>query len=264
VGYNAELSNSLESIAARAAAGRLPRRPLWAMLVARTVLFVACQGLLALGFALAGQADPWNASVPWWPVTATVANIVNLGLLVGLTRTEGIRLTALWNLHRTTWRRDSLLFVGAFVVLAPLTMFPSSLLALSLWGDVNVTTPIMFQPLPMWAVLPMLVLFPLSVALTELPTYFGYAMPRLQVVTGRRVAIAILASAALALQHVALPLVADWRFATWRLLMYAPFALFVGWALDRRPTLMPYFMTMHVVLDLSVPIYVLLASTGRL
>jgi hypothetical protein len=118
--------------------------------------------------------------------------------------------------------------------------------------------------LPLAAVVPLLVLFPISIALSELPAYCGYALPRLQALTGRRGATVLVVAAVFALQHVALPLVFDWRFATWRLLMYAPFALFVTWAIDRRPTLMPYFMGMHAFIDLSVPIYVLLASTGRL
>ena len=258
------LPNSRDSIAVRTAAGRIPPYRPWAMLFSRLVLFAACQALFALAFAMSGSAYPWSESVRWWPVSATMANFINLGLLYGLTRAEGVSMTALYNWNRGTWKRDSLLFLGAFVVLGPLAFLPSSFLGLGLWGDVNATTPVMFQSLPLWAVVPMFVLFPLSVAFSELPTYFGYVMPRLQVAIGRRVAVVVMVAAVLALQHAALPLVFDWRFATWRALMYLLFALFVAWALDRRPTLMPYFMGMHVLLDTSIPIYVLLASTARL
>jgi len=262
--YDDDLPNSRSSITARAADGRVSTTGPWAMLAARFLLFVGCQALFALALALWRDPHPWTASVRWWPVTATLANFICLVVVARLVRADGLSLKDLYAPDRRAWKRDTLLFLGAFVVLGPLVMLPSSLLALAIWGNVNASTPIMFQALPMWVVVPLLVLFPVSIALSELPAYFGYAMPRLQVATGRPVAIWLLASAALATQHVALPLVFDWRFALWRLVMYAPFALFVGWAIWRRPTLMPYFMGIHVLLDTSVPIYVLLASLGRL
>ena len=259
-----QLSNSRESIGERIHRGLIPPSRPWAMLFARIALFALCQALFALGFTATGSAHPWSESVRWWPVSATLANLINIGLLARLTHAEGTRMRALYNWDRTTWKRDLLLFFGAFAVLGLLTVLPSSLLALALWGDVGVTTPIMFQRLPLWAASPLLLLLPVSIALAELPTYFGYSMPRLQVLTDRRVSMVFVAAAALAAQHAVLPLVIDWRFAIWRLLMYAPFALFVAWALDRRPTLLPYLMVMHALLDTSIPIYVLLASTGRL
>jgi hypothetical protein len=261
--YDAGLPNSRESIAERIAAGRVSRTWPWAMALVRSVLFVALQSLVALLVGLVGSRDAWADSVRWWPLTATFANVANLALLSWLANGEGIRLRDLYHLDRGSWKRDTRLFVGAFVVLVPLTILPSSLLSLGLWGSVDTPTATMFQALPLWAAVPLLVLFPVSVALSELPTYFGYAMPRLQALTGRRTSMLLLLAGALALQHVVLPLVLDWRFVAWRLLMYAPFALFVAWALDRRPTLMPYFMGMHVLLDTSVPIYVLLALQSR-
>ena len=37
----------------------------------------------------------------------------------------------------------------------------------------------LFRPLPMWAIL-LGFLFPITIAFAELPTYFGYVMPRLE------------------------------------------------------------------------------------
>jgi hypothetical protein len=190
--------------------------------------------------------------------------VLTIALLAGLTRAEGLPLSAVGNRNGATWKRDLPWFLGALVVLGPIAMVPSSLLALALWGDVNAGTSTMFQALPLWAAWPTLVLFPLSIAFSELPAYGGYVLPRLQAIAGKRGAMVLVVAAVLAAQHVALPLAFDWRFVVWRALMYAPFALFIIWAIDRRPTLMPYFMGMHAVIDLSVPIYVLLESMGRL
>ena len=65
-----------------------------------------------------------------------------------------------------------------------------------------------------------------------------------------------------AFQHVALPLILDWRFVIWRLLMFLPFALFIAWVIDRRRTVLPYMMGAHGLLDAQLPVFILLASLG--
>ena len=258
------LPNSLESVTTRIAGDTQAPARAWLTLFARVVLFAAGQALVALVFVAAGEAHPWEASIAWWPVSATAANVVTVALLALVTRAEGAPLSILWNRSRATWRRDALYFLGAFVALGPIAMLPSSLLATALWGDPQAGATMMFRALPMWAAVPTLVLFPLSIAFSELPAYGGYVLPRLQAITGKRGLPVLIVAAVLAAQHVALPLVFDGSFILWRLLMYAPFALFVIWAIDRRPTLMPYFMGMHALIDVSVPVYVLLVSTGQM
>jgi hypothetical protein len=120
----------------------------------------------------------------------------------------------------------------------------------------------MFRPLPLWAVWIVIPLFPISIALSELPTYYAFAAPRLQAATGRHWTPLIAAAGWHAVQHVALPVVWDWRFVTWRLLMFLPFALFVAWLIDRRRTVLPYMMTVHGLLDAQLPVFILLASLG--
>jgi membrane protease YdiL (CAAX protease family) len=53
------------------------------------------------------------------------------------------------------------------------------------------------------------------------------------------------------LQHCFLPLILDGRFMLWRLAMYLPFALFVGFLIKRRPGLLPYFAVVHALMDIS-------------
>ena len=258
------LPNSLEAVTARTVGDtRTPAR-VWITLLARVALFAAGQALVALVFLATGDAHPWEASIAWWPVSATAANAVTIALLALMTRAEGAKPGILWNRNRATWKRDVLYFLGALVALGPIAMLPSSLLAIALWGDPQAGATMMFRALPLWAAVPTLVLFPLSITFSELPAYGGYVLPRLQALTGKRGLPVLIVAAVLAAQHVALPLVFDGSFILWRLLMYAPFALFVIWAIDRRPTLMPYLMGMHALIDISVPVYVLLVSTGRM
>jgi hypothetical protein len=108
----------------------------------------------------------------------------------------------------------------------------------------------MFRPIPIWGLIFGL-LFPLTIAFAEIPYYFAYILPRLQTATNQKWTITILCSLALAVQHVTLPLIFDVRFILWRLLMYLPFALFVGIVMQWRPRLLPYFMVFHALMDIS-------------
>ena len=47
-----------------------------------------------------------------------------------------------------------------------------------------------------------------------------------------------------------LPLILDGRFILWRALMFLPFALFLGLALKIRPSLLPYLVVCHFLIDL--------------
>jgi hypothetical protein len=243
------------------------RRPslgrLAGVLFSRLLLFLLFDAVIAAVFALAGAPDPWDAAVAWWPLSVTLGNVGCLLLLRSVLRAEGLGLASVYGrFARATWKVDLLWVLGAVVVSAVLVQMPSALLSLALWGDTTATLSVMFRPLPLGAIAVLCVAFPVSVALTELPLYFGYVLPRLRAATGRRWLPIVAVAAVLSLQHVALPLVFDWRIMLWRSLMYAPFALWVGWLLDHRRSLMPYMIVVHGLLDVSVPVMVLLASMG--
>ena len=76
-------------------------------------------------------------------------------------------------------------------------------------------------------------------------------MPRLEIQLKNGWLAWLLAACFLGAQHMFLPLLLDGRFMLWRLGMYLPFALFVGLALKLRPTLLPYFMILHALIDVS-------------
>jgi len=232
----------------------------WAMLALRTVSFLAFQVIIAVVLGVAGSASPWAASAAWWPVTATLTNVVCIVLLRGLLHGEGKRYRDLWRVDRGTLGSDLLLVLAWLVVSAPLVLLPNYGLGTWLFGDAAVPAGLFFQPLPPLVAYGCLVLFPLTIAMAELPTYFGYAMPRLAARMRAPWLAVVAASSALAIQHAALPLRFDAPFIVWRLLMYAPFAFFIGAVLRWRPRLLPYMMVVHGLLDLSAAYLVVAAS----
>jgi hypothetical protein len=76
------------------------------MLFSRTALFAFWQLLFALRFSLVGSARPWEASVSWWLLSASLGNITNIALLAWLARREGLRLNQFFNFERRTWKCD--------------------------------------------------------------------------------------------------------------------------------------------------------------
>jgi len=229
-----------------APAAQIRSKPVFA-LFARTLLFVGFQALWAVLFAWAGRAAPWEASAAWWTITASLTNLVCIGLLAYWMRQEGAHYWDLFRLDRAHWKQDVLLVLGLLVLSAPLVLLPNLGLAAALFGDAAGGVPLLFRPLPAWAVWTAIFVFPTTIALAELPLYFGYAMPRL----GKGWGAAMLAAFFLSIQHAALPLVFDWRFIVWRATMFSLFALLLAVALRRRPRLLPYLMVVHGLLDLQ-------------
>jgi hypothetical protein len=228
-------------------------------LASRLVLFALFQGAVAAMMLQRGSAEPWADSVAWWPASATLANLISLAVLRRLLALEGRRYRDLLRFEGGTVRRDVLTSLGLLVVGGVLAMASNLGLAALLWGDPEAPLATFVQPLPLWGGLVALVAFPITVALSELPTYYAYARPRLEA-AGLAPWLALGAAALFhGLQHATLPLVFDGTFIAWRALMFLPFALFVGAALRWRPHLLPYLMIAHALLDASVGVMVLQA-----
>ena len=230
-------------------------RSSWLMLPARLALFAFWQMVVAIVFVLLGVSDAWRVSVAWWPVTAVLANLVCLWLLHNLYRQEGKRFWDIFRIQRQTLKADLLILLGTLIFTGPIAFLPNILTANWLFGTQQAALDMFIQPLPLWSIIFAAVLFPVTIALTELPTYFAYCLPRLEAQTGRWPAV-LLASFFLAAQHCTLPLIWDGRFLLWRLLMFIPFALFVGVLLRWRPQLLPYMVVVHGLMDLALVLMV--------
>ena len=230
------------------------------MLPIRIVLAITFQALFALGYLVTGHDAPWRSAADLWLASFALAEFCNLWLLARFARAEGIRLADLYNPRRASRTRD-LKWTGlAAVVAAPLALFPAALLARALWSNPEIGEEMLFHPVWVPAAWAILIVFPVIHALTELPTYYGYVLPRLQALTTRAALPLVLTASTLALQHAVLPLLFDTRYLLWRALMFLPLAFSFGWIIQRRPTTMPYLAAAHGLLDVSLPIFVLTAS----
>jgi len=227
---------------------RISSRP-WLMLISRSALFLVFQGLIALILYATGTKSAWDESARYWTLMVTFANIVSLYLLTRVFNAEGKRFWDILRFSRETWKKDLLCFIGLSIIAMPLVGAPREPLAKAIFGDVTISTNMLFQPLPTWAFV-LSFLFPLTIWFSELPTYFGYVMPRLSKQINGWLAW-LIASFFLAAQHMFLPTILNGGYFLWRFGMFLPFALFTGLVLKFRPALLPYFVIVHALLDVT-------------
>jgi hypothetical protein len=237
-------------------------RRVWGMLALRSALTFASLLALAALFALAGRPGAVVASAAWWLWFVTAANVVCLALMIRFGRLEGVRLRDIFFASRSTWRGDLVWALGALVGTTVLAMFPGTILAGALWGNASRPNALLFQALPLLAVYPLFVLMPITQALAELPTYWGYVAPRLRASGMGRWAVIGIVGTVLSVQHMFFAFQPDVRYDLWLALKFLPFALWTGFIVDRRPTTLPYLMALHFALDASLPVLLLLASKG--
>jgi hypothetical protein len=233
--------------------------PVLGMLVLRPVLAVLFQAILAALFLAAGSTAAWRDAADWWLATFALVSVVNLVVLRWLLHREGGRLRDLY--RPSADRLADLKWAGVALLLAgPIAFIPNLALAALLWSSPEVGSDLIFRSLPVLAAVTLVVAFPVVHAMAELPTYFGYVMPRLAVLVDSRWQALLVTALVLSLQHIALPLLFDWRYAVWRALMFLPFALLIGFVVMRRQTSLPYLVVGHALIDASLPILVLLVS----
>lgn len=208
------LPNSKAELQERLQAGRITWTWPVIMVFARLVLAVLAQALVAGLFMLQGHPTPWQAAAPWWIVYGTLIDIGCLVLLAWLTRREGIRLFDLISFQRQRLGRDLLLGVGFIVLFTILAMSGGIIIGPLIYGATP--APAIMVPLPLWGALYSLLVWPIIWAIAEEMTYQGYSLPRLEVLSGRAWLAVIIVGFGWALQHSALPLMADWRWAVYR------------------------------------------------
>jgi membrane protease YdiL (CAAX protease family) len=208
------LPNSKENIQERHQTGRISRNWPVIILFARLALAIIAQALVAAGFKLSGHTNPWQAAAPWWIVYGTLIDIGCLVFLARLTRREGIRLFDLISFQRQRLGRDLLIGLGFIVLYILLAMSGGIISDILIYGATP--APGVMVPLPLWGSLYSLIVWPLIWAFAEEMTYQGYALPRLEVILGKPWLAVLLVGFGWAIQHSAMPLMADWRWAVFR------------------------------------------------
>lgn len=219
-----------------------------ALMGSRLMLFLLFQGIIAL---IIGS---WSRSEGYWLLVATLTNIVSITILLYLFRREDLSYRGLFRFSRVAFRKDILLFIGLVLLCGPVVFGSNYLLSAWVWDDPAIPYEMMFRPVEKWLAIVLLFAFPVTIAFAELATYFGYIMPRLRSGLRSKWLAVVLPVLFLSLQHITLPFIPDLKFILYRGLVFLPFALLIGIALYKRPTLFPYFAILHGVMDMGTAV----------
>lgn len=226
------------------------------MLVLRLMLFIFFQGLIAIFFHLNGNSSSWEQSEGWWIFSGLFTNIVTFLILIRLFNKEKIHYFRQFKFVKKYWWKDLMIFIGIMAISVPITTFPNIFLAKTLFGSSDIAFNLFFRPLPFWAII-IGFIWAISQGLVELPTYFAYAMPRIEKKIKNGWVAWVLASFFLAFQHVGFPLILNAHYMLWRLGMFLIFSFFAGLCIKLRPRLFPYMMIGHALMDIMVVIMLL-------
>ena len=223
------------------------------MLFFRIVMFAVVQLIIALILYIFKDQYPFYNSQSYWILFVSITNLLNLFILIKLYKLEGKNFfKSIWFI-RNGWWKDLLITIGLLLILIPFAIFPNMVLSILLFGTKEYGNELLIRHIPVWAII-LGFIWPLTHPLVELPTYFSYCMPRLEKLLANSWMAWIIASVALALQHITLPLIFDFKYISWRFLMYLLFALLIGLFIKLRPRLLPYFAIIHGLIDLQVVI----------
>lgn len=257
-----DLPNSPAFLAPLFRNGAVKTTRIWGMLALRSAAsFFLLSGTAGI-LAARGIASPFARSAAWWLWYITAANFLTIALLVHFARAEGLRLRDLYFTRSLDRRVDLKWLAVAAAGIALFSMAPGFLLAKLLWGAAFAPNALLFGRMPLAAVYPLFLLLPVTQALAELPLYWAYVAPRLRAAGLGRWQVILVVGAVLSVQHLFFSFQPDARYAVWLALKFLPFALWTGFIMDRRPTVLPYLMGVHLLLDASLPILALLVSRG--
>ena len=183
------------------------------------------QALLALVYFAFHRPGPWREAGRWWNVYGTA---VDIGCLIGLriyTRKEGIRIRDLIGPLRLRRGHDVFVGLGLFLLIFPCLIGGSILAQRLLYGSLDpVTATYLTQlhALPIWAFVYSVTLWWVLSSPTEEIIYQGYALPRLQALTGHTWMAMVIVGFWFAAQHAVLPFAPDAKYLLFRLLAFIP------------------------------------------
>lgn len=255
------VTNSMDAISSRLAGGRMPRFGPIVMLAARPTFILLAQ---AITFFLLRQFSVANAGVAvrnWWSVYGTLADLGCLGLLIWLTKREGIRLLDLVGFEKNKLRTDLALGLGIYILVFPVAVLGFGRLAMLIaYGNLNPEFPeyTFIRTLPMLAVIYSRVLWWPLWSVTEELTYNGYALPRLVGMTKSPWLSVAVVAFFYSLQHSFLSL-ADFQYGLYMFLLFIPLTVALGFIYLRLRRL-PALIIGHWLMDLSSVLFMLQAG----
>jgi len=247
--------NSPVLIRERISAGTISFTGPLLLVVTRTVVLIASQGLVALLLLAKHHLHPWREAADWWTVYGTAADLGCLVLLRYYTRREGIRLRDLFGAVHLRRAHDLWLGLGFYLLVFPVFLASGWLARKWLFASASDLNRYLVHAhaAPLWAVIYGLSLWWILWSPTEETTYQAYCLPRLEALTGRTWAAMLITGFWWTAQHCALPFIPDWRYLAYRFFAFFPGVICLMLLYLRTRRLMPLIFA-HWPMDIAAAI----------
>ena len=218
------------------------------MLISRSILFFVIQLIFYFILVLSGN-DNWVNSTKYWPLFALFGGIISLLFLhfTMIKNNESIKIFYFFDKQYIL--KDIITIIVLLIIVFPLIFLSNVVSAKLLFSDPELTQNIMFQKLPLWALI-LTFIFPVITGISEIPIYYGFVLPKLSKYIHFIVAISIVVFFHL-LQHCFLPFVFDFKFIIRRFIMFIPLAIMLAIVIYWRKRLIPYLIIVHILLDFT-------------
>jgi len=241
--------NSKYSIGKRVESGQITWH--WPTLIvfSRLIFAAITQGLIALLF-FKSSPSPLDAAGNWWPVYGTLIDLSCFILISRLLKKEGLRFYDLLNFNQDLFWKDVTKGLGFILWVFPLAM--AGIIACSLLIFSNPQPPSIYHPLTQWANVYSLLIFPVVWGVMEQATYQGYALPRLEALFRNPGLAIFIVAFGWGIQHIALPLMIDWKFMLFRFLSFLPLASVMALVYLKKRRLIPFIIAYWAVDFLGV------------
>lgn len=234
--------------------GTIQPLTLISLLMARSLLIFLGQAVTAFIFWMQGNPEPWLASVPYWNVFGSLADVGCLILLHYFLKKEGYGILDLLRTPNIPFWRDLLIGVGLFLLIFPtaimgLTVLANLLLFGTLTPDIG-SGLLIARQLPTWARFYSIFVWWVIWAPTESTFYNGYLFPRFEALTGRTWMAVLIVGFFWTLQHIFLPFMPDLKYLVWHFLQFLGIGMLMPWLFSRFRRLRPLIIT-HLLMDIS-------------
>ncbi|WNS76466.1 CPBP family intramembrane glutamic endopeptidase [Bacillus sp. DTU_2020_1000418_1_SI_GHA_SEK_038] len=227
------------------------------ILFVRTLLFGFIQTLFILIFSIS-----WVESIPWWPIIAILSNIICYFLISFLAKRENKSYLDIIHFDKSKLIQDLKAVWWVLIIGGVVGGIGLNGVGFFMYGSFMPPDNII-QPLPIWAAIIGLILFPITNALVEVPLYMGYCLSRLEVQFNSKILALILSSFFLAFQHITLPItINDYKFMIWHFVSMLPLAFVVGLVYLKIRRLVP-IMIVHYIMDVLAIIGLFMVSLDK-
>jgi hypothetical protein len=198
---------------------------------------------------LFNKTQPFKMSGMYWATHITLVNLILLVIMIILFKRNDSKYFSFFN---SVNNKNTIYFLKILIPLVITAMVPNIILSIWLYQDPQIGTTFLLGEIPLVFMIINLTIFPLLQGLVEIPFYFAFIMPKLKKITVRKVVTIGLPVFFLSIQHAFMPFRFDLTYSVYRSIMFFPFALFIGILIYKKPTMLPYLVILHILMNASL------------